>query len=47
MFLLFYYYFIIRDEFEFNDLDYCMLISMLNPNINGMVNKIKPFGRDV
>ena len=30
----FYYcYFIIRDEFEFNDLEYCVLISVLNLNI--------------
>ena len=26
----YYYYFIIRDEFEFNDLEYCLLISVLN-----------------
>ena len=25
----YYYYFIIRDEFEFNDLEYCVLISVL------------------
>ena len=29
----YYYYFIIRDEFEFNDLEYCVLISVLNLNI--------------
>ena len=31
--IYFYYYFIIRDEFEFNDLEYCVLISVLNLNI--------------
>ena len=30
--IYFYYYFIIRDEFEFNDLEYCVLISVLNLN---------------
>ena len=30
--LYFYYYFIIRDEFEFNELEYCVLISVLNLN---------------
>ena len=30
-----FYYFIIRDEFEFNDLDYCVLISVLNVNRDG------------
>ena len=29
----YYYYFIIRDEFELNDLEYCVLISVLNLNI--------------
>ena len=32
IYIFFYYYFIIRDEFEFHDLEYCVLISVLNLN---------------
>ena len=33
IYLLINVFFIIRDEFEFNDLDYCVLISVLNLNM--------------
>ena len=32
LYIFYYYYFIIRDEFEFNVLEYCVLISVLNLN---------------